>query len=152
MKKYGLFTTITTLTTHLKVKIQRRIASKKRMAEFRGLFEILKQDGHGKVYDNTTWRNSLNICGNGNELYIKFQHQTIIIRRIILNHSRHKYGTRIFEWLRHYAKEKGYKEIIVENALSEAIVKFCINHGFSVVPDYNMDEEEYISGNYSLKL
>lgn len=56
---------------------------------------------------------------------------TLIIASIVVHPTQQGIGTNILHWLNAFAKEKGFKRILIENAGTEDSVQFAIKRGFS---------------------
>lgn len=76
----------------------------------------------------------------------------LTIARIMFANTHCGIGTKVFNWLREYAIDKGFEGIEVESTCTQEINNFCIKLGFKKVPYCGFYNDEGIFfGNYKLK-
>lgn len=88
------------------------------------------------------------------ELYLKTSpDKHLIISRISLANQRMGTGTKILDYLKKFAKEKGFVSIVIESTLTPAMNHFALKHGFVPQPYQGFtDSDNEFYGNYKLDL
>jgi len=64
-------------------------------------------------------------------LMLRVNDTTLTIAQIEFSNRRNGYGTRVLDWLKHYAKQNGQTIIKIESANTHMIVNFAKKHGFT---------------------
>jgi predicted N-acetyltransferase YhbS len=76
------------------------------------------------------------VCYNGlmNELHLKTEYPNVlVIGNIFLAEPGKGIGTQILNALHDFAKAKGFKEIVLESAVTDACHRFAKKHGFKTI-------------------
>lgn len=86
------------------------------------------------------------------ELYLKSLKDQLIISRIGFRIKHKGIGTKVLNWLIKFAKENGFKSIMIESGFTPEIIGFQKKHNFKPIPYQCIESNGVLYGNYELRL